>query len=214
MPRQGLSNGLKIPNRETIREIIVLKDVALVLEHEFQYGGAQRLAALLAERTEKNLYYIGDGSYRVPCWDKKVINEVPKEKYLFSLTVDKSKPISIEGKVHIKFMHSFETIRRLNSFEEAKDFIWVTHRKRVYQAALEMGYKIYLIPDGFILYDHKLDEKYFHVENKEDVLASISSISCTADIASKLVFTTIPRPRVLISSNCLASGVIHNGTHP
>ena len=152
---------------------MTLDDVALTLEHEFQYGGAQRLAAIFAERIGKDLYYIGDGVHRIPCWNRKVINAVPPEKYLFSLTVDKSKPISIKGKVHIKFMHSFETIRRLNGFEAAKDFIWITHRKRVYESALDLGYDVYLIPDGFILYDH---EPAFDIEKGGNLLASISRI--------------------------------------
>lgn len=153
-----------------------MDNVDLTLEHDFRYGGAQRLASIIAKKLNKKLYYIGRGTHKLLCWDTKVNNKVPAKKYLLSLSVDKTTPITINGKVHIKFMHSFETIKVLNRFESAKNFIWITHRQRVYESARRLGYKVHLVPDGFILYDYKPHFETSLMNEKNDLLISISRI--------------------------------------
>ncbi len=150
--------------------------MALAIEYEWRYGGAQRLTSILARKLKKKLYLIDNTKSKKPslCWNIRPTRKIPNEKIIFSVVVNKYKPISIPGKFHIKFLHSGSTIEHLKKFEIIRSFYWITHRKRVYNYGKELGLKVYLIPNGYILYDAVLP--YISPENKENVCISISRI--------------------------------------
>lgn len=153
-----------------------LSHLALCIEYEHRYGGAQRLASILSKKLKKPLHFIGKGSCKIRCWDIKPINKIPSEKILLSIVVNKFTPISIHGKIHLKFMHSAGTIEYLLRRKDIKDYIWITHRKRVYKYGKSLGLKIYLVKNGYILYDkNKLPT--VDLKGKKETLCSISRIS-------------------------------------
>ena len=155
-----------------------LNNLALAVEDASQYGGAQRLAAILSKRFGLPLHCISKSENGKMCWDTRLDNSVPDEPVVFSITVDRyNKPIVLKSKFQIKFMHSMGTIAfKKDQKPILKRFVWVTHRKRVYDQAKKMGFRIYLVKNGYIPYDYKKSPK-LNLKKKENKLISISRIS-------------------------------------
>lgn len=151
--------------------------LALAIEYPWRYGGSQRLASILAKKLKKRLYLISEGKHKkiTLCWDIRPLRKIPKEKIIFSIVVNKYFPVLIPGKCHIKFLHSAGTIEFLKNCNSIKDFYWITHRKRVYEYGKELGLRVYIIPDGYILYDKQSLPK-IDIENKKDIGISVSRI--------------------------------------
>ena len=155
-----------------------LNNLALAVEDNSEYGGAQRLAAILSKQFKSPLYCISKAKNGKMCWDTKLYNLIPKEPVVFSITVDRyNEPIVLKSKHQIKFMHSMGTIEfKENQKPILKKFVWITHRKRVYNQAKKMGFKVYFIKNGYIPYDYKTNPD-IDFKKKKNVLLSISRIS-------------------------------------
>jgi len=150
-----------------------LKDMALVAEYNFTLGGAQRMLAIISKRIKKPIYLPFSKGKPMPVWNVKPIVKIPKEPIWFSGVVDRYMFREFSGIKHIKFCHSGTSLENFEKNKNAKDVIWITHRKRAKEYWKKKGFNIELIPKGYIPYD-KTELKVN--PNKEDFAIFISRI--------------------------------------
>jgi len=151
----------------------IYKDLALIAEYNFPFGGAQRMLSIIAKRMGKPIYLPTKEKIIYPVWDIIPINELPKEKIIFSPVVDKYNFQILKNKNQIKFAHSKTSLENFIQIEEAKKIPWLTHRERAYKYWKSQNFNIHLIPRGYIPFDKT---KIEYTPNKEDSSVFISRI--------------------------------------
>ncbi len=151
-----------------------INDIALIAEYNWNFGGSQRTLRILSDILRKPIYapFKRDNNELI-IWNKRGIYGIPKEDIVLSIVVDKYNLNIIPNKINIKFCHSISTIS--NYYKKAKNVIFLTHRKRVYEYYKKKGLEIYLIPNGYTLYD-KCDIK-IAPDKKENMIIFISRIN-------------------------------------
>lgn len=151
-----------------------LDDLALVAEYDWRFGGSQRLLSIVSDLLEKPIFLICDTpSPTGIIWNKRALVRIPEEPIILSIVVDTRKLNLYDGKQHIKFCHSRNTISQYSEDERLRNIQLVTHRDRVYEFYKLQGLHISLIKNGYILYDQKHVER--NLDNKNPELISIVS---------------------------------------